>query len=85
MVDAQDLVEALGEVREVVCGQKHDFILVTQRLQDLYDALLGTYVDTAERLVQQDDTRLLGQSAGYEDPLALTTGKLSHQRRALFP
>ena len=85
VVDAEHLVEALGEVGEVVRGEQDDAALVAEGLEHLDDALLRADVDAAEGLVEQDDDGFLRQGAGDEDALPLAAGQLRDQGGAVVP
>jgi hypothetical protein len=72
MIEAEHLIESLGQVSQVVGGKQDDSAFVPQRLQDLDQALLRPYVNAAERLVEHKNIRALNESAGHEHTLALS-------------
>ena len=68
VIDAEDLVEALGHVGEVVGRQQYYAALISKGLEHLDNPLLRPNVHPAESLVQQYYAGLLGQGPCYKDP-----------------
>ena len=76
-VQEHDAVETLGGHVQVVGRQEDGDAVTAQVVEDGQDGFLGGHVQAVERLVEQQQLRFLGQSAGQEDALLLAAGKLA--------
>ena len=70
-------VERASQPAQVVRGDDQRLALVTQGAHRVVDRLLRPGVHGVERLVQQQEVRLLGQGAGQQRTLLLTARQLA--------
>src|SRR4051812_11971337 len=75
-VDAEDGVEALC-LLDVMGRDEHGSSIVPELAEQFENALARGPVDSAERLVEQDRVRFLGEGARDQHPLTLPSRELS--------
>ena len=76
VVEADDPVAVLGDVRLVRDQQHRDAALLIQTLEDVHHLDAGARVQVAGRLVRQEDGGLVDQGAGNRHPLLLAAREL---------
>ena len=84
-VQTKYLVEATGQVSQVVSRHKDYSPLVPEGLEDPDQGFLSGDVNPAEGLIQQEYACLLGQRPANEYPLPLSSRKLRYQSGAMIP
>jgi hypothetical protein len=76
-VEEDGAIAELRHAAKVVSGDEHHPAFIAKRSQELDDGVFGVHVDAGERFVEQDHAPVLGQRAGEEDTLLLTTGEFA--------
>jgi hypothetical protein len=74
----QGAVEVIGDKVQLVDGNEDREALLGKVPQKAQDLLLRGRVQSGQRFVQKEDSRLLGQSPGDEHSLPFAAGKLAN-------
>ena len=72
-----DAVADAEQLRQIAAHHEHRFAVAGEFVDELIDLRLGTDVDTARRLIEQQDVDAMIQEPGERDFLLVATGKIA--------